>query len=217
MSNAYLENLHAVFEILFFAVATGAAYEGVNTWKKQLSGKTRFEIAKNALAHTYQIRDAIISVRSPLMSSKEYENRPKYEKELNSLEKNSKFLDAHFAYQKRFDAVRRAISKAYSSFIEAEAIFGRDARGVLDGIIKTANSLHATIELYYQMKYDNPENPMDQFERQCFNIIMSISPKDDSEQKNQNRFDDKGFQREFDDAVNKIENFFFAYLKIKPN
>ena len=51
--------------------AAVVAVKGLRAWKKQLRGKTDYELARRCLKAVYRVRDAIRMVRNPLQSSEE--------------------------------------------------------------------------------------------------------------------------------------------------
>lgn len=51
--------------------AAVVAVKGLRAWKKQLRGKTDYELARRCLKAVYRVRDGIRMVRNPLQSSEE--------------------------------------------------------------------------------------------------------------------------------------------------
>lgn len=51
--------------------ATVVAILGLQAWKKQLKGKTEYELAQKLLYATYKLREAIAWVRNPFQSAAE--------------------------------------------------------------------------------------------------------------------------------------------------
>ena len=52
-------------------VAAVIAIMGLRTWKKQLKGKTEYELSQRFLRATYKVRDAFSWVRNPIQSPSE--------------------------------------------------------------------------------------------------------------------------------------------------
>ena len=53
-----LIGLSALFAAIF-------AYMGLTTWRKELKGKSEYQIAKDVLKSVYRVRDAFKQVRHP--------------------------------------------------------------------------------------------------------------------------------------------------------
>jgi hypothetical protein len=67
----YLSIAKDIFTVLASITAGIVAIIGLQTWKKQLKGKTEYELAQRLLMAVYKIRDAIYYVRNPFMSAGE--------------------------------------------------------------------------------------------------------------------------------------------------
>ncbi|OQY20711.1 MAG: hypothetical protein B6I35_10155, partial [Anaerolineaceae bacterium 4572_32.2] len=67
----YITLAKDVVTILAALVAATVAIMGLRTWRKQLRGKTEYELARRLLRSVYRVRDAIRIVRNPFISSAE--------------------------------------------------------------------------------------------------------------------------------------------------
>lgn len=63
-----------IVTILVALVGGGVAIYGLISWKRQLKGKTEYELARRVLRAVYRLRDAIRGIRNPLQSTGEIEH-----------------------------------------------------------------------------------------------------------------------------------------------
>jgi hypothetical protein len=75
-------------------VAAGAATWGLNTWRAQMAGKRKFELAEDALTAFYEFEGVIKFVRSPWTKSNEGKDRPEREGESEGV---ARIRDSYFA------------------------------------------------------------------------------------------------------------------------
>jgi len=54
-------------------IGVGVAIAGLSTWRKQIKGKTEYDLARRLLKSIYKIRDSIPAVRNPFQLAGEIE------------------------------------------------------------------------------------------------------------------------------------------------
>jgi Tfp pilus assembly protein PilO len=64
---AWVTLVKDIVTILATSIAAGVAVMGLQAWKKQLKGKTEYELAQRVLRAAYQFREALAWVRNPLI------------------------------------------------------------------------------------------------------------------------------------------------------
>lgn len=60
---SYLSFIKDVVTIISLSVGGAVAITGLRTWKKQLQGTSKYELARRTLKATYQLKDAINDLR----------------------------------------------------------------------------------------------------------------------------------------------------------
>jgi len=105
---------------LVAAASAGAAWLGVSAWRRELQGRTEYDLARRALIGVYRIRDAMARVRAPFMAVWEYADRPGRPPD----QRLSDADDLAYAYQDRWRSVQEAKSALDVDLLEAEAIWG---------------------------------------------------------------------------------------------
>lgn len=173
---------------------------GLRTWERQLKGTTQYELAKKILKTTYRLRNAIDSVRNPLIMGGEYsealkainlqieKNDPKYHEKIT-----------YAVYQYRWKPVADTFTELELESMEAEAIWGKDARDTIMRVRESVASLLSAITIYFDMVYSPSKK--DPVAIESFrNIIYKTSENDD-------------FSKKIEQRINTIENYLRSYLK----
>lgn len=129
--------------------ASVAAYVGIvglNAWRKQLKGKTDYDLARQYLKAVYRIRNEINKyVRNPLIPIFEMKAARKEEglesEDLRGMDNETNRL----VYARRWRRVMNATEELDAVLLEAEAVWGRavvEAQKDYDGCIR---ELYATL------------------------------------------------------------------------
>ena len=71
-----LENWMSMVQTLAIIAASATAIYGINSWRRELSGKKRYELAEEALTLFYKVKDAISAIRNPFGYESEGRSRP---------------------------------------------------------------------------------------------------------------------------------------------
>ncbi len=191
--------LSALKEILVTAAATTGAIVallGLNAWRRQLSGKTEYDVALRFLRAVYRLRDAIGLVRSPFMSAGEMAHAAK-DKAHPPRPSEDSLLDATAAaYELRWKSVMEAMSDIQLVALEAEVLWGRNPVELLEPLRKCVGELHRALSTHLRSHTGDQED-------RTYNIVFSIGddPKENP------------FGAKLKDAVIKVENFVRPHLK----
>jgi len=87
-------------------IASLVAIKGLNTWQRQLKGKSEYELSKSILVTLFHYRDTIDGVRHSVMWVTEMPSPP--EEELNDMSFDERsFYGTSKAYQNRWDKVQK--------------------------------------------------------------------------------------------------------------
>ena len=99
---------------------------GLQTWKKQLKGKTEYELAQRLLRSTYKVREAMTSLRNPLPIGTEIQMAMNAGMEEGKQIDNPKVYAsaAETAYYRRWQSIQEALGELEAVSLEAEAIWG---------------------------------------------------------------------------------------------
>lgn len=201
-----------IAQIIFYATGSLVAWIGLQKWREELEGKVKYEAAKRALAKTYSIRDQIRMIQSGVIFASEWSER---EPVGHETETHRQANNSFFVYQKRFQRLLNEVFEMYPVMVEAEAVFGEEAREKLDKLTAMTNRLWVAIVTYHQGLYEGGKNP--QKLRKYRNIIHGINEFDHPNLGSDDQTtDDDHFKRDLDAAVQDIKEYFIPQLGRKP-
>ncbi|PWW34556.1 hypothetical protein DFO83_11183 [Idiomarina loihiensis] len=174
----------------FGALAIGIL--GLNTWRRQLHGTSKFEVAKNILTTTYKIEDAIQAVRSPMLHLRKEE-----------VEAGRALEEEQRIYSERLQRLNEKRAELRTLALEARAIWGEQDH--FDALQKLIGKLHSEIWLHFWLKgaYAGPGAQVDRSpERVAANdkIVYFINDEDD-------------FTQQIKNAVSDIESVYKKRLR----
>lgn len=205
----YLSVVKEIVEVIFYLVTGAAVVIGLNSWRKELRGRARYEVAKNIIAGAYRIRDSINNARSMMMFPAEWAD---HEKSPNESGRETQVKNSWYGYARRYESVANAQSQWYPAVVEAEALFGEDARKKIEDLYYSVQTFKAAIEMYHQYEMSVDE-PSDHVHKQVRNIIMGIHQGRNKSGEAKPLSDDNGFQEQLDSAVLGIKDYFSVFIK----
>ena len=129
-------------------VVAGVAIYGVFwEWKKQMRGKTDYEIARRYLKTVLQLRDAIKFVRNPFISIDEMQVALE-ENGFDSKEYEDKNKTNRAVYSLRWKKVTDTWTTLEAELIEAEVSWGKEAVEVQKSLDDLVRKLRGALWLY---------------------------------------------------------------------
>ncbi len=134
-----------IVSISAVVVALIAIY-GVFQWKRELKGKSQFELARQIVKLAMEYRDNYHAVRSPITYSIEYANREKAADETNE---TSQILDEWHAKIKRMEKLNKIILQLHEASWEAEILLSEELPKYILPIEETYNDLGISIRSYF--------------------------------------------------------------------
>ena len=200
-----LENAKIIIETVFYCVTGTAVLVGLGTWKAALKGRAKYNTAKNVIAGAYRVRDAIKACQSPMMTPGEWASREASE---NETENEKDTYNSHYAYSRRFDHVIDEVSAWYPSIVESEALFGPGARELTEKIEHAARRLRTAIDMHHRTLLRHEERL-----KEIENILYGINPSMASENQGDPFFQDDGFQKNIDEAIEGVRDFFIPFIR----
>ncbi len=177
--------------VVTISAATGAivAVNGLTAWKKQLKGKTDYELARRYLRAVYKTRDAIRYTRNPFISGGEMLAALKEEGKNESLISDNKETN-QAVYNARWKKVVEANSDLGVELIEAEVSWGKNAIDIQKDFQECLR------DLFLNLKRLLREGEVDE---SISNIIYEGGVGDE-------------FNKKINAAVEKIENYLRPHL-----
>src|ERR1700742_3136479 len=106
-------------------VALYIAWQGLTTWRRQLGGQQSHDLARRLLVGVYQERNALRSVRNPMMFPSEMP-MPTPEQVAQMNDRQIRFFGRREAYLARWTRVTEAGGTLEVDMLEAEALWGNE-------------------------------------------------------------------------------------------
>ena len=125
------------------AITTASmAIYGLKSWKKEISGKANFEVARGLIRATYKLRDEIGYGRNPFTSAHEFPEG------YDPLNKTSKKEGEAWAYvfTNRWKPIAEAVQEFEAQTLEAEALWGNEIREKALKLRGCASTLRVAME-----------------------------------------------------------------------
>ena len=126
------------------------AVRGLQSWSRELRGKTEFEIAMGLIKATYKLRDELAICRSPFIRAQEFP-----ESYYGSLGGHSPEKDTEayaYVYKNRWEPVWEAIQNFDTHVLEAEALWGNEIRERADQLRQCTRELNASLQSFLDDK-----------------------------------------------------------------
>lgn len=189
------------------AAAVGAvvAVRGLSTWNRQLKGSVEYDLARRVLKITYRLRDAIKSVRHPMMWAEEMPMPPKDEAEKMSRDELS-YYGSSRAYQTRWQKVADVRTDLQAELLEAEVLWGSDLEKRFEVFNKLEKELFIAIRDDLTLRNPKESEAMKQAVQRRRAIARDVMYDDLSE-----TGDD--FTKELLQAILPIEDFLKPHLR----
>ena len=134
--------------------AAFVAFRGINTWQKELKGKSEYQLAKDVLRTVYDVREGFIHVRKPAIFSYEY---PEDMVDTSGhLKKEFKHSGTAHVYQERFKKLDSAFIKLEELNLDALVEWGSEHQDKIVPLRKCRAELFVQIQDMIR-RYENPE------------------------------------------------------------
>jgi len=169
---------------------------GLFTWNRQLRGTSEYEIAKKAILKTYEVQQALQSVRNPMLylSQEEVESGRRLEEEQR-------------IYSERMMYLNEKWSELQTIRLEAKVIWGKEAEDSFNEIQQRIGNVRGAIWLHFWLKgaYAGPGASVDNSpERIIENDKVVYFTSDEDE-----------FSQKIAESTAKVEEFFGAKVRTK--
>jgi len=201
----YISLLKDIVTVIAAGIASVAAIVGLSTWRRQLKGNTEYDLSRKLLRSLYATRNAVSAVRNPWQSAGEISQAMK-EADLEANFHDEKFalLSAQAVYRLRWKSVVEATAALQIDALEAEALWGSEARDHLKPLYVLISELFSNIQLYLRNLERPPHNQSEEASRAIDEIIYDTSG---SERPNE-------YSQKLGAAIAEMEAFIRPRLKL---
>ncbi|MFA6542870.1 MAG: hypothetical protein WCS99_00490 [Limisphaerales bacterium] len=187
------------------AVGATVAARGLNAWKKQLRGKTDYELSRRLLRAVYKVRDSIPQVRSPMIFEGERDEAIGEAKLTpEALKENFAAQSSYAVYRKRWLKLSDAVRDLDAEIFEAEVSWGKEIKVKCGALKKQLALLQWSIQMHLSQKQQPTPSPLSKEQVTEVNRVLfdlSEESKPDS------------FTLEVNKAVEAVETLLQPHLK----
>lgn len=208
--NITLDDVGKIVQIIFLAVTGFVAVSGLRAWRLEMSGRVEFDVSRRVVAGAYKIRDSIKRCQAPFMAGEEWVDRTPVTGET---ENQKRANQSYFAFGKRFNKVADELNDWYPSTVEAEALFGQEAKNPIEKLKQSIGSLRAAIDIYHRAIYRDGNTEKHE---KYYNIIYGLNEFEMPQEQEEDTFYDGNFKKNLDEAIMEIEAFFLKHMNRKP-
>jgi hypothetical protein len=178
------------------------AWRGLKSWRRQLTGRTEYELARRLCRAVYQVRQEIRIVRNPVIFPWE----AMLARQEAGIEDGTPFMvgnkDIVAVYDSRWRQLVIAISNLEVESLEAEVLWGKDVIVRLKPLRDCVTKLRINLNRYIDARLDSRTWRLKLKEiEETKEIIHWHEPTEDK------------FSGEIADAIRNFEEFIRIYLK----
>lgn len=191
--------------VIAAAVAAYIAFQGLSTWRRELKGKSEYQLAKEVLRAAYKVREAFKHVRHIAIYSYEY---PEGMRDHHGhLKRENEHEGTAYVYEKRWEKLDEAFRELEEKHLEAQVEWGAKFQDV----IVPLRTCRAELLVAIQMMLDRKKNPYDTAPRKAEEIAeeRSVLYHIGEESKH-----DK-FTPQINEAVDKFEHWLRPHITRK--
>ena len=153
-----MEIITAIKDIIVILSAISAtifAFMGLTTWRKELKGKSEYQLAKEVLKSVYKVRDAFMHVRNPAIF--QYEYPEEMQNHFGHLKPEYEYEGTLHVYQKRWEVMTEAFRELEEHHLDAQVEWGSEFKDVITNLRTCKSDLQIAIMNMLDHKKDSPE------------------------------------------------------------
>lgn len=185
----------------------GIATLGLQTWKKELKGRTEYELARRLLRAVYKARHAIHLIRNPLMFAGEIvQSLQEANIQVDQHDERYNAISQRAVYTRRWQKVEDALTELQLDTFEAEVVWGQEASEKMRPLRKNVSTLFANIQIYLKHIEEPSRYTLDTETRQEMETVIYDPGLEDPSR--------NSFTVEITDSVRQIEEYLRPHLNL---
>jgi hypothetical protein len=126
-------------------VGAWIAWQGLDTWRRELKGKAEYELARRILRCLYKMRDGIRDLRNPFIRAYEF---PKREGGYQELSPKRSAEDYSHVFENRWKPIRDAYRNLDIEMLEGEVLWGQAFRANFSDLEKCVADLRFNMDMF---------------------------------------------------------------------
>lgn len=167
-------------------------WRGISAWRRELTGRHGFELARRILLALFRLRDAVEAVRNPFMSLSEIAIARKAAGLPEPATGGADSAGVIAAYRQRWRLVVEARSQAAAEVLEAQVVWGETWDGALRPFDDRHARLHAAMTRYLDALTATQQLALTREEIAEKYTVLYAEPQDDK------------FRAEYTDLIEQI-------------
>ncbi len=181
------------------------AYLGLSVWKKELKGKSEYELAKDVLKSVYRVREALKHVRHPAIY--QYEYPEEMIDHHGHLKREHDYEGTAHVYEKRWETVAKAFGKLEEHHLDAQVEWGPEFQNKITKLRSCCVDLRIAIQQMLERKKNPAEAPLSKPEERTEKFFVLYAGGADSKHDT--------FTPLIDDALNEFEQWLRPHIEHK--
>jgi hypothetical protein len=177
------------------AAAAYFAYLGINAWRRELKGRSEYQLAKDVLKAVYKVREAFKIVRNPATFSYEYPEEMVGPH--GTLEHAHDFEGTAHVYQKRWEYMSTAFRELEDLHLIAQVEWGPQHQDVIRKLRECRVELQIAIQDMLQQKKKPRALSKHEMSREERSVLYDVGRDSKFGQ----------FTRQIDDAIEDFEKW----------
>ena len=129
---------------------------GLQQWKRELRGKSKFELARRIALYAFEFRDRFHSARNPYTFPGESADRARAHDETREV---AEVLDEWHARGKRMEALRNTARLLHEASWEGSVLLEPDVKDLIEPLESSLRDLLVSFQTYFQMQHMNASRP----------------------------------------------------------
>ncbi len=131
------------------------AWKGLKTWRRELTGRAKFETARSMMRLGFELRANCEAVRNPVTRSSEWDDRIPQDEETQA---QAQVLNEWYAKAKRLNFVIESLNKVMEIKWEAEILLDESSVESIKEAVRSYREsyvdLSSAIETYFDIRHD---------------------------------------------------------------
>lgn len=187
------------------ASAAVFAYLGLSAWRRELKGKSEYELAKELLKSVYKVREAFKHVRHPAIYQYEYPEEMRDHH--GQLKKENDHKGTEHVYIKRWEKMDEAFGELEEHHLAAQVEWGPQFQDVIVKLRSCRAELLIAIQQMLERKKNPIESPLTTPDEKAEERSVLYHSGEDS------KFDK--FTPQINEAINEFEKWLRPHVKHK--
>ena len=153
--------IFTILEKISILIAIWVAIAGIDSWRKESRGKREIELAEDALASFYEVRDAIAHIRHPAGYSSETENIERGDRETDTEYEARRIASVVFV---RYNQYSDLFNKLHAMRYRFMALIGKNKAKPFDDLRKIENDIFRSARMLARLWVRDHFRTQEQFE-----------------------------------------------------